>query len=150
MSFFGGVTPTTTITFDIEPIPKGTTVLAAIESIKWSEYQGERYIDAAWAVLDGEYKGRKIFQKLRVVDSDDKKKERALRMLAAIDKNGGGHLFAAGTEPTDESLQRALANKMMRLKLDVWNMEGKSGNFVCAVSPKNEEQPANFDGDVPF
>lgn len=155
---------------DIAPIPKNTSVLAAPDEAKWEEYDGDRFISIRWAIMaPAEYKNRKVFQKIRVEDSDPKKQEKAKRMLAAIDANAGGKLMAAGEEPTDKSLTVALCNKPMVLKLQVWEMEingeERSGNWVSAVSPRKgsepvepvkKEEPApapadyDFEDDIPF
>lgn len=160
---------------DMTPIPKNTSVLAAPDEAKWDEYDGDRFISIRWAVMaPAEYKNRKIFQKIRVEDSDPKKQEKAKRMLAAIDANAGGKLMAAGEEPTDKSLTVALCNKPMVLKLQVWEIDKeqdgtpipkedrKSGNWISAVSPRQgspkkeepvkepEPLPTDFDEDVGF
>ena len=109
---------------DIEPIPAKTQVLAAPDEAKWDEYEGDEYVSLRWSILQPkEYAGRKIFQKIRVCDSDSKKSDKAKRMLAAIDTNAGGKLLASGERPTDESLTRCLVNKPMVLLLQVWEME---------------------------
>lgn len=122
---------------DIEPIPKNTQVKACIDEIKWDEYNGERYISARWQVVaPKEYANRKIFQKLKVEQSDVKKRDKAIQMLAAIDANCGGKLMAAGVTPTDAAMQQSLLMKPMVLLLDVWELDDKSnkGNWVRAVS----------------
>lgn len=126
---------------DIEPIPAKTQVLAAPDEAKWDEYEGDEYVSLRWSILQPkEYAGRKIFQKIRVCDSDSKKSDKAKRMLAAIDTNAGGKLLASGERPTDESLTRCLVNKPMVLLLQVWEMERdgetKRGNWIGAVSPR--------------
>ena len=172
MSFFGEYSNTTGAMEmgggDIEPIPAKTQVKAAIEEAAWHHPQGggDSVISLKWAVLaPKEYNNRKVFQKLKVNDSDPKKKAKALQMLAAIDKNCGGKLIASGQAPTDDSLMMALLNKPMVLLLQVWKMqdpqtgEDKQGNWVGAVSPmarapKHESNPPvatdNFDDDIPF
>jgi hypothetical protein len=153
---------------DFAPIPKDTRVLAICEEAKISEYQDKRYINIKWDIAQPkEYKGRKIFQKVQVFDADPSKRDKALRMLAAIDANAGGKLAAAGVEPTDQSLSAALSAKMMVLKLGVWELEdkSKSGNWVQEVSKHNgaaaakpaaKPAPApvaaidDMDSDIPF
>ena len=61
-------------------------------------------------------------------------------MLAAIDANAGGKLAASGAEPTDLSLQTSLTAKPMVLKLGVWDIDGKTGNWVQEVS-KHQPKP---------
>jgi hypothetical protein len=147
MSFFDlsdGKTAAASTSFDsnvqIKPIPANTQVIAAIDEIKWDEYQGDSFVSARWVVLDGEYKGRKIFHKIRVKEQDKTKRDR--KMLAAIDANAGGDLMRNGTEPGDSQLSSALSNKPMAIKLGLWEIDDKSGNWVMAVSPVNSAQSA--------
>jgi hypothetical protein len=149
---------------DIAPIPTDTQVKAAIEQALWytPKNGGDTVISITWSILaPKEYNARKIFQKLKVKDSDPKKRDKAIKMLAAIDKNAGGKLFAKGTEPTDNDLMQHLLSAPMTLLLKVWAMddlvtgETKKGNWIAAVSPSNKvatPKPAetNFDDDIPF
>jgi hypothetical protein len=139
---------------DIEPIPNNTTVLAAPDEAKIDSYEGEQYISMRWSVLEPkEYRNRKVFQKIRVFDADAKKADKAKRMLAAIDANAGGQLIASGEMPSDALLTKCLVNKPMLLKLQIWEMNDKKGNWVSAVAPRNgaSPKPANpVDQDVPF
>lgn len=126
---------------DFAPIPKDTRVLAMCDEAKISEYQGQSYINLKWSIAQPkEYKGRVIFQKIKCWESDSNKRDKALRMLAAIDANAGGKLAASGAEPTDLSLQTSLTAKPMVLKLGVWDMDGKTGNWVQEVS-KHQPKP---------
>lgn len=151
----------TTGSFEVgggEPIPNNTTLKAMITEASWDEYMGDRHINLRWDVIDGEYKNRVVFQKVRVMDTDAKKKDRALRMLAAIDANAGGKLMALGREPSDMDLASSLLSKPMWIKVQTWEFDGKKGNWVSAVSGGNEPkstQPAtassNDDGNsIPF
>lgn len=135
----------------IEVIPDGTSVLAAIDEAKWERTQDQdRYISLRWTVLaPEEFKNRKVFQKLWVLDDEPrvkdpaKKRDKAKRMLAAIDTNAGGKLLARNEMPTDESLTSCLTNKPMVVRVMVWEMEDRStgkinqGNWIGAVSPKS-------------
>jgi hypothetical protein len=151
---------------DLDPIPKGTIVLAAPYEAK-RQFKDDfktkqplpESIGINWTVLaPPEYKNRKIFQDIKVNSKDPVKEEKAKRMLAAIDANAGGKLAEAGEYPTDSALATALVNKPMLLKLTVWVSEDKSasGNWVMAVSPRNKEAAAvetpatDFDDDIPF
>lgn len=125
-----------------EPLPNNTDCLAAVDEAKWDSYEGEEYISLRWVILKpADYKGRKIFQKIKVNESDSKKADKAKRMLAAIDTNAGGKLMASGEAPTDMSLMQSLSNKPMVIKLMVWEIDGKSGNWVSKVSPKSAATP---------
>jgi len=151
----------------IEPIPNNTGCLAAIEEANWSEFQGDRYINLRWRVLQpADYANRVVFQKIRVLDNDPAKADKAKRMLAAIDANSGGCLRKLEDAPTDEDLMRCLSGKKhMGIKVMVWEMEiqgeQRSGNWISAVAPakggatkapppKQEQKPEQFDDDIPF
>lgn len=124
----------------MEPIPAGTQVKAAIDEIKFDSWEGDEYISARWTVLaPDDFKNRKIFQKIRVKDVDSKKADKAKRMLAAIAVNAGGGLLKV-PDPTDADLQKHLMMKPMALKLDVWEINDKKGNWVMAVSPLKQKQ----------
>lgn len=139
-------------TGNLEPIPDGSTVLAMIDEAKWDQRGHEEYLSLRWTVVrPDQFRNRKVFQKLWITDADPyaaspekaaKKKDKALRMLAAIDANCGGRLTAKAGRPTDEMLTAALTNKLMAIKVLEWEMVGDKGdtmkgNWVAAVAPKS-------------
>jgi len=146
----------------IEVIPEGTQVLAAIDEAKWDRNDdGDKYISIRWTVLQPEeLANRKVFQKLWVDDFDpavlkkgqDKaiaKRDKAKRMLMAIDSNAGGKLAAKGAMPTDIDLTSALTMKPMVIKTMVWSQRDRNtgdvieGNWVGAVAPKTTERTSS-------
>jgi len=139
---------------DFEPIPAGTKVLAMPEAAKWRTVRDsvEEYVEITWVILKPEaYQNRKIFHKLWVKDLDpgakDKekakaKKDKALKMLAAIDANAGGKLAKLSSAPTDDHLSVALLNKPMVIGLGTWDdaeTKKPKGNWVMSVAPKGSE-----------
>lgn len=121
---------------DFGLFPKGTRLLSVIEEAKIKNFEGEDYINLKWSVAaPTEHKNRKVFQKVKVWQADPAKRDTHIRMLAAIDANCGGKLMATGKEPDDFSLQY-LTNHPMVIELDVWDMNGKQGNWVRAVSAR--------------
>ena len=134
----------------MEPIPDGTSVMAMPTEAKWDDYEGTEFISIQWQVAKPDhYANRRLWQKLYVTDVDaraknpDQKRDKAKRMLAAIDKNAGGKLAKKGARPTDVDLMSALVGKAMVLKLGVWELDGgKSGNWVQSVSPKASGVPS--------
>jgi hypothetical protein len=138
---------------NLDPIPDGSSVLAMIDEAKWDEKNNAQYISLRWSVLSpDEYKNRKIFQKLWVTDDDPmakdadkaaKKRDKARRMLAAVDSNAGGKLSRTGSAPTDNDLTACLCNKPMIIKCMIWSMDDREkpgekieGNWIAAVAPK--------------
>ncbi len=73
-------------------IPDGTKALAKIEHFMNAEYNGNKYISLDWLLTDGDFKGCKVNQKLRVfgdplAEDEDKAmrgRHRALNMLKLI------------------------------------------------------------------
>lgn len=156
----------------IIPMPAGTNVKSAIDEAKFEANENDgTYISLRWTVAAPElYAARKIFQKLHVFATKApmpgwakteeqqkkfradmaKKEDKAKRMFAVIDTNCGGKHIAAGSAPTDETLQANLCGKLMMLQLDVWELEKErngdpipkadrpSGNWVRKVAPKGE------------
>lgn len=140
---------------NLAPIPDGSNVMALIDEAKWdTNYTNEEYISLRWSVTEpAEYKNRKIFQKLWVTDADpnaknedaaDKKRDKALRMLAAIDANCGGKLSRKAGRPSDDDLTLALTNRLMVIKCMTWSIKTetgdvKEGNWIAAVAPKTKD-----------
>ena len=140
---------------NIEPIPAGSSVLAMIDECKWEmKPTGEEFISARWTVLaPEEYKNRKVFHKLWVLDMDPsakdeasgiKKRDKARKMLAAIDANAGGKLTAKPGRPTNDDLL-SLTNKPMVASMMIWSMPDTRnggmmhGNWVSAVASKGSK-----------
>ena len=116
-----------------EPLPE-MTANAMITEAGWHSFENEpEHISLTWTVLEpAEYKNRKVFQKIHVNSDDDKKRNKAIRMINAIDKNAGG-VLPRDEYPEDEHLA-ALKRAMMPISIKVWEIEGKKVNWVAAVS----------------
>ena len=137
------------------PIPDGSNVLAIIDEAKWDTARNSdaQFISLRWSVESPEaFLNRKIFQKLWVTDDDPNakdaekakaKRDKAKRMLAAIDANCGGKLAKTPRRPSDDDLALALQDRPMVIKCMVWEMTGgdgqtNSGNWISAVFPKSK------------
>ena len=133
---------------EITPIPNNTALIGAIEEAKWSEYQGEHYINLKWRVMrPAEYANRVIFQKLKVFSP--KQGDKAKQMLAAIDANAGGKLSKLHDAPEDMDLMTALVGKAMAIKVQIWDIDGKTGNWISAVSPAKSQAPVQAQAPKP-
>jgi len=133
---------------EITPIPNNTALIGAIEEAKWSEYQGEHYINLKWRVMrPAEYANRVLFQKLKVFSP--KQGDKAKQMLAAIDANAGGKLAKLKDAPDDMDLMTALVGKAMAIKVQIWDINGKTGNWISAVSPAKSQAPVQAQAPKP-
>lgn len=143
---------------NMDPLPDNSDVLATIHEAKWDSGrdQDEEYISIQWRVQEPkQYANRVVFQKLWVSDLDPgakseekakQKRDKARRMLAAIDANAKQKLMSSAEEPTDDSLALALHGASMVIKTMVWEMPDRErygefirGNWVSAVKPKGSE-----------
>jgi hypothetical protein len=138
---------------NMEPIPDGSSVLAMVDEAKWDSKDGSSYISLRWTVIQPDaYKNRKVFTKLWVTDDDPsakdadkaaKKRDKARRMLAAIDANSGGKLTSKPGKPTDEDLTMYITNKPMVIRVQIWEVQDRQtgesirGNWVSMVAPKS-------------
>lgn len=144
---------------NFEPIPDGTKLIAMITEVGWKEFDDDKFISIRWDVLQGEYKGRLVFQKVRVLNSNADKRDRQIKMLAAIDENSGGKLAGLGKsrmeDLSDHEMTKALSNTPMEIQVREWKIdkdrqgnplpesEIKKGNWVSAVAGKNASRNAN-------
>lgn len=170
MSFFSQEALQTTGSFDsnsFEVIPDNTKALAVITNAEWREanQHNERHVSLTWDIVEGEFKGRKVFQKIKLFESDKNKVIKAQKMLIAIDANCKGAIAQAGVEPTEQGLA-SLLHSPMYIMIKEYEMNGNKGNWICAVSERKrgtqqaqqqpsapsvgQEPPMDFDDDIPF
>lgn len=145
MSFFSQeVLANTTTSFSndssFEVIPDGTKALAVITNAEWREanQHNERHVSLTWDIVEGEFKGRKVFQKVKLFDKKETTRLNAQRMIIAIDANCKGAIAQAGVEPTAQGLA-SLLHSPMYIMIKVYtpdNPEQKPHNWVCAVSER--------------
>jgi hypothetical protein len=147
---------------NLEPIPDDTTCVAVIDEAKWDRDQGgNEFISLRWSVVSPpEFKNRKIFQKLWVSDLDPnakdkgvKKRDNAKKMLGSIDAHTGGKLLAVDEPPTDERLSTNLTLKPLVIKVKLWDIDGKKGNWIAAVTSKDKapvQVKAVSSDEIPF
>jgi hypothetical protein len=108
-----------------------------IDEAQLTSYEESTYINIRWQVLEpAAYKNRKVFQKIKCFDADPKVADKAKKMLAAIDANAGGKLATSDKAPDDISLAKALLSKPMLIKVMIWEINDRKGNWVSMVSPR--------------
>lgn len=134
-----------------EPMPSGTAAICVIDSIEWKEWEGDEYINVRWCVVQHpDFQDRKVFHKIRVMDADKKKRDKALKMLATLDNITGAKLMQGGERPDDIALGRMM-NKPVHVTFDVWEIEGRSGNWVRAVAATGAAPAkAEAEGELPW
>jgi hypothetical protein len=61
----------------ITTVPDGTMALAKIESFVNDEFGGLKFLSVNWVLTEGDYRGAKVTQKLKVIDADPRDKDPA-------------------------------------------------------------------------
>jgi hypothetical protein len=119
-------------------IPDNTMALARIESFVNAEYQGNKYLSIDWLLTDGDFKGSKVNQKLKVYGDpqskdSDKARHRALNMLKLIYQLYNVKPKHA-SDPTDQDLH-VFVGKAAGIKIRETepNHEGKQYNWVAEI-----------------
>ena len=119
-------------------IPDGTMAVAKIESFVNAEYNGNKYLTIGWVLVDGDFKGSKVEQKLKVygdpMSTDSAKaRHRALNMLKLIYQLYKEKPKHAG-EPTDQDLA-VFVGKMAGIKIRETepNDKGRQYNWVSEI-----------------
>ncbi len=119
-------------------IPDGTMALAKIESFTTAEYNGNKYLSISWVLTDGDFKGAKVEQKLKVygdpmAKDSAKARHRALNMLKLIYQLYNTKPKHAG-DPTDQDLA-VFVGKAAGIKIRETepNDQGRQYNWVAEI-----------------
>lgn len=119
-------------------IPDGTMALARIEAFVNAEYQGNKYLNITWLLTDGDFKGQKVEQKLKVfgdpmAKDSSKARHRALNMLKLMYQLYNAKPKHAG-EPTDEDLAVFIGKAAgIKIRETEPNHEGRQYNWVAEI-----------------
>jgi hypothetical protein len=120
-------------------IPDGTMALARIESFcNVSPKDGDNYILITWILTDGEFKGAKVEQKLKVfgdhlAKDPAKARHRALNMLKLIYQLYNTKPKHAG-DPTDQDLHVFVGKTAgIRIRETEPNEKGRQYNWVAEI-----------------
>jgi len=114
-------------------IPNNTMALCKIDSFVNANYQGIDYLNIEWSILEGDFKGQKVNQKIKVFDNDLKIRHRALNMLKLIYK-----LFNISPKhdnnPTDQDLYQFVGKKAgLQIRETEETEKYKASNWVSEV-----------------
>jgi hypothetical protein len=119
----------------IERIPNNTKALAKISSFINSAFGDTLYLNIVWELMDGECKGFKVFHKLKVFDTDPKKRHKALNMLKLLYQLFNITPTHSGP-PADNDLA-LFKGKIAGIKIQETapNHEDKQYNWISEVHP---------------
>lgn len=122
-------------------IPDGTMALARIDTFSNMEYNGNKFLSIGWVLTDGDFKGQKVEQKLKVFGDPASKdtaktRHRALNMLKLIYQLYSIKPKHAG-EPTDSDLAIFVGKEAgIKIRETEPNDQGKQYNWVAEIHDK--------------
>lgn len=129
-------------------VPGGTKAVSIIEEVRWDEYEGHRKVKVRWKLVAGGFANRVIFQNIDLFavkygtqEPDEKKAFRAANVLKRLFMLTGAPIPDA--EPTDADFAQ-MVGKMAGISIELWEMDGKSGNWVSEIQPSKGFE--NVDG----
>ena len=150
---------------NFDPLPKGWYT-SMLEEVSVDEYEGVKKIKIkARVVGEGPGKNRVLFLGLKAFEGEGIKesaRDRAIQILVKMYSICKAKL--PNGEPDDHSLSQ-LIDKPIDLMIDVWEIEGKSGNWLQNVEARGEKAgsakvapkaapkaqlSADMDSDIPF
>lgn len=123
----------------ITQVPDGTMALARIESFINDEFNGLKFLSVNWVLTDGDFRGAKVTQKLKVIDPDPrdndpaKTRHRGLNMMKLMYQLFNIKPKHANT-PEDTDLA-VFAGKVAGIKIRETepNDKGRSYNWVAEI-----------------
>ena len=123
----------------ITQVPDGTMALAKIESFVNDEFNGIKFLSVNWLLTDGDFRGAKVTQKLKVIDADPRDKDpaktrhRGLNMMKLMYQLFNMKPKHANV-PTDLDLA-VFAGKYAGIKIRETepNDQGRSYNWVAEI-----------------
>jgi hypothetical protein len=136
-------TPKDSFIADFTLIPNGTIANGIIKQFelvdKIADYGHKKYYEVIYKLLDGDFKGRQVSQKIKCFDGKPESIDRNLNMLMLVLKLCEFTPSHKGA-PTNEEIA-ALQGKMAEIKIGEWDLEKKDksgfiyGNKVVEVHP---------------
>src|ERR1051326_7534496 len=118
-------------------IPDGTTALASIQKFILDESGKFPIFNITWKIVDGDYKGRVVFQKIHAFDEKPSKSDRAKNMLMLIFKLVD-YKPSHDNVPNNDDLC-PMQGKILGIKIQEYcTNDGKQGNYVSEVHPTKD------------
>lgn len=117
-----------------QTIPEGTTAVATIKVFEVVEKpatdyaEQSKFIQITYKLLEGDFKGREVQQKIKVFDGKPEQIERSLNMLMRVMKLCD-YKPSHNNEPTTQELS-TMCGKILGIMIGEWSMPKKDGTGV--------------------
>jgi len=123
-------TPESSFVAGFSIIPDGTKVLASIKKFEFINRDDFQFHQITWVILDGQFKGEQVRQKIHTMDQDPNKRHRALNMMMLIYKMFDASPSADGIPDAELAM---FHGKIAGIVIREWQNNGKEGNWVSEV-----------------
>lgn len=129
-------------------IPGGTVALCAIIKAELYESEYGKYYRFSYKLLDGKYKGRLVFHKVKVFEEDAKKAERQMNMLKKIYNVCGVDMAVSQGFDYPQTIDLiGFVNKQVVVSIQLWEMIGNDdqyrvGQWIDQVEALNSDYEA--------
>lgn len=116
-----------------ELIPNNTTASSIIKKSELLKIQdsNDKFYQITYQLIDGDFKGSFVQQKIKCFDHDDKKRDRNLNMLFRLFKLCN-YKPDHNSEPNNDDLINLNGNHI-GIKIREWEYDGKQGNWVSEI-----------------
>jgi hypothetical protein len=112
-------------------IPDNTYAVCEIKSAKFVKPESwKEHFEITWRIIEGPFQNRLVWQKLYAFDDNNDKAMRARNMLMLTYNVTKAQLPEA--MPTENDLLN-LVGKLAKIRIQIWDMNGKQGNWVSEV-----------------
>jgi hypothetical protein len=119
---------------DFSTLPEGTCADAMIKSFTLVEKENkfsnknDRFYEIKWKLVNGDFKGREVSQKIKCFDGKPEQIDRALNMLKLIMQLCN---FKPSTAEAPQDLELIpMLNHILSIKIGEWSMPKADGGFM--------------------
>ena len=117
-------------------LPDNTQAPAMLKSFVEAEYQGEKFYQLIWKLVDGDFKGAEVKQRITPFDMDDVRAQRSMNMMMRIFKLCG-HRTDYENPPTNSDLA-PIKGQIMAIKIGNGIIQGEERTWVREVWKEGE------------
>lgn len=146
-NYFDDVLKQETSKAQYEPLPDDVEVKAILTECMWECTWGKEnessHVKCVWAITEQQYGNRRIFDKLKLHDEKVSAVKTGKRKLMMLDKIANAGIVKANVEPDDYALKR-LEGTAVTIKLGLWEINGRKGNYVKSIMPVVEDNGTMF------
>ncbi len=119
-------------------VPDNTKALGMIKNFELKIFkESVPFYQVTYELIDGDYKGCQVRQKINVFEGEPKKAHRALNMMLRIFQLCS-YKPSHTEQPSNDDLA-PMKSKILGIKIQEWSDDGKNGNWVSEVHAADKD-----------